>query len=834
MAVAAASSPVDRSVEAMALFAARYAASRGGGGLGDSVEARFAATVSAELAVECDAQSAAHFAACYAEQRGGRGLADATEASFAVNTARTILRRLDLPPPRPPPQLGGGECGRRIGPGSVSTSLPSPHRVGPSSDVMKYDTVSSPGTAATKEEEEESRRPSVAEVSLSQLQEVCEKAVATLGYGEEDSRQLVQCMMAAQLRDNNQGIIKITTGGLNMQPDAGSPIVEHKTKLSLLINANRAQQMTVLCSGVDSASRMATEHGAGVVGIRGNPGSTGYLGYYAKRGAARGLVTIVMAQSPEFVAPHGSFEPIFGTNPIAFGVPRKGGSSPLTFDMATSAYALFGLLEAQTAGREIPEGVAYDAEGRPTKDPSAALKGAIRGFDGGHKSSGLALMVELLAGALTGAAVEGKKAARSWGNLVICLNPSLLGGAEALAGRVETVLRRMKGARRLPGVSEITLPGERGDRLAAERLKRGTISIERNLWGSLQRMAGPAKPELLVLWGTETGRSRRVAEVLHGEALQRGYAARCAPLNNYSQVNFIRARAVVIVCSTHGDGKPGIPQTATRFWVMLNSPGLGREVLSGMRVAVLGVGDTGYDNFCAAAKAVHARMGQLGAGDLLPLALADEDAGLKQTVDPWRARLWDALPLAFAGGSPRRQPAAAQPAPQPAVAQPAARPPLPPAKVSVALMYASQTGNAEAVAKDLHKELTGWGFQCGLGTLNDHERLRYTEAACAIFVVSTTGNADIPDNGRRFLRWLKRHPVDAASPLPPFTLVGLGDTSYVEFCGAAKLVQTSLAERGARTFYEPALADEMTGIEETIEPWRRGLQAAIARVIAAF
>jgi LDH2 family malate/lactate/ureidoglycolate dehydrogenase len=89
----------------------------------------------------------------------------------------------------------------------------------------------------------------------------------------------------------------------------------------------------------------------------------------------------VLAQSPEFVAPHGAKKAVFGTNPIAVGMPT--GGAPVVMDMATAAYAWFGVLEAKTAGRKIPLGVAQDADGAVTDDPAKVLEGgAIRVFDG--------------------------------------------------------------------------------------------------------------------------------------------------------------------------------------------------------------------------------------------------------------------------------------------------------------------------------------------------------------------------------------------------------------------------------------------------------------------
>lgn len=109
-----------------------------------------------------------------------------------------------------------------------------------------------------------------------------------------------------------------------------------------------------------------------------------------------------MCQDVDALTPHatGSKEAIYGTNPICISVPTAGGA-PVTMDMATSAYAWYGVLQAQTAGEQLPEGVALNAAGEPTTDPDAVLAGgALRSFDRSHKGSNLGLMVELLAGML--------------------------------------------------------------------------------------------------------------------------------------------------------------------------------------------------------------------------------------------------------------------------------------------------------------------------------------------------------------------------------------------------------------------------------------------------
>ncbi len=339
-------------------------------------------------------------------------------------------------------------------------------------------------------------KTSTTAVSVRELTEICIKAVATLGYTDEETETLVDCMLAAQLRGNNQGIIKITTGALNKHPDETAPTIVHETPISARIDGGKSLAMAVLVQAVRIAAEKAARAGIGLVTTANTPNSTGYLGWYVKQLSARDLIGVVLAQSPEFVAPFGAYEPIFGTNPIAISVPGPRGQAAVTLDMATSAYALFGLLEAKTAGRSIPDNVAYDGNGNQTTDPAAALAGAIRVFDRSHKSSGLALMVELLAGAFSGCAIENKKASGSWGNFVLAIDPKIIWADDAglleFKDRVGRVALRVKSAKKLAGVEEIYLPGERGDRVAAERIARDRIEIETNLYRDLRRMAGIA------------------------------------------------------------------------------------------------------------------------------------------------------------------------------------------------------------------------------------------------------------------------------------------------------------------------------------------------------
>ena len=134
--------------------------------------------------------------------------------------------------------------------------------------------------------------------------------------------------------------------------------------------------------------------------------------------------------SHAWVAPAGGTQPVFGTNPIAFGWPRPDGP-PFVFDFATSAVARGEIELHRRAGKPVPDDWGYDANGEPTTDAAAVLAGAMRTF-GGHKGSALAAMVELLAGPLIGdltsqeslAADDTRGGSPIGGELIIAIDPA--------------------------------------------------------------------------------------------------------------------------------------------------------------------------------------------------------------------------------------------------------------------------------------------------------------------------------------------------------------------------------------------------------------------------
>ena len=167
--------------------------------------------------------------------------------------------------------------------------------------------------------------PGCTRVKIDELKSTCSNAIMGQGYDAEETRAITDVLMYAQLRGNNQGIIKVTTNGLARAADAVPMKVDTETALSAHIDGGKQQGMLVLNKATEMALEKAKANGFGIAGTCNTSTSTGALGYYCKKIADEGLIAIAMAQSPEFVAPTGSKQAIFGTNPIGVGIPSSAG-----------------------------------------------------------------------------------------------------------------------------------------------------------------------------------------------------------------------------------------------------------------------------------------------------------------------------------------------------------------------------------------------------------------------------------------------------------------------------------------------------------------------------
>lgn len=211
---------------------------------------------------------------------------------------------------------------------------------------------------------------------------------------------------------------------------------------------------------IDEICARGERYGVVVLAVRGGY-TTGELGYYGRRLAERGLLSLAFTNGPPLLAPPGASRAVYCTNPLAFVAPGQSGAA-LAIDQSSSATAFVNLRSAAERGETLPEGWAVDAAGAPTVDPTEALKGALLTF-GGARGANIALLTEILAGGLAGAnwsldAPSFREGDRSPGAglLIVAVAPRLLD--PAFVSRLEAHLQTLE---RLG----VYIPGRRRDEI---------------------------------------------------------------------------------------------------------------------------------------------------------------------------------------------------------------------------------------------------------------------------------------------------------------------------------------------------------------------------------
>lgn len=322
-------------------------------------------------------------------------------------------------------------------------------------------------------------------IKISKLESIVKKALKKYGYAPKEIKIIKDVLFYAQLRGNNQGVVKLIGKGIPRRSAGQPPIVVKQTKVSALVDGNKTHAMVVMDYITNLAIKKAKRSGVGIAGNFNTSESTGALGYYVNKIAQSGLIGIAFSSSPfQTTAPYGSNEAMFCTNPMAYGIPAD--NDQIILDMTTSAMAYYGLIEAKTAGKDVPEGMGFDSQGNPTTNPVEIMSGALKTM-AGHKGSGLALVGQILAGAFVGAE-SFNSASDNSGNLVIAIDPEIFVASDEFKNRVSTIVSRLKSARKIDGVTEILVPGERGNKLTKERTETGEIEIEDNLLKALKEV----------------------------------------------------------------------------------------------------------------------------------------------------------------------------------------------------------------------------------------------------------------------------------------------------------------------------------------------------------
>ncbi len=273
---------------------------------------------------------------------------------------------------------------------------------------------------------------------------------------------------------------------------AATPTIEIVAAAGSRVDARTGFAHPAIRLGLERLVPQARAQGIAALAVT-NSYNCGVVGHHVEDIAQAGLVALAFVNAPRSMAPWGGKIPVFGTNPMAFACPRASGA-PLVMDQSSSKIARSEIQLHQRAGKPIPLGWAIDKDGRPTTDADAAMTGSVLPF-GDYKGYGIALMVDLLAGALTGSRLSHE--ADSFlssadgpprtGQFFIAIEPSRFGGTDWLL-QAECMFAKVLAE---PGVH---LPGDRRQAKRREHEANG-VEMPTELLAQLERLAASSNSE---------------------------------------------------------------------------------------------------------------------------------------------------------------------------------------------------------------------------------------------------------------------------------------------------------------------------------------------------
>jgi L-2-hydroxycarboxylate dehydrogenase (NAD+) len=292
-----------------------------------------------------------------------------------------------------------------------------------------------------------------------------------------------------------QYVRRLKAGGFNKQPGI---TVTRTAPATALVDGDNGMGHLVMSRATDEAIALARETGVSWVGVRGS-NHAGPAGLYAEMPTAHGMIGFYAAvANANHMATWGGADLLLGTNPLAIGVPS--GSGPLVFDMATSIVAYGTVKKYALRGLTMPEGWFVKPEtGAPITDPARSGEGILLPM-GEYKGSGLALMIGLMAGVLNGAAFgrdvvdfnADDSSETNTGHFIIAVDIARFVPLQTFTAEVDRHVRDLRASKRLPGVDEIRLPGDRRAECREERLRDG-VSIAAPLLAQLDKLAAELK-----------------------------------------------------------------------------------------------------------------------------------------------------------------------------------------------------------------------------------------------------------------------------------------------------------------------------------------------------
>ena len=308
-----------------------------------------------------------------------------------------------------------------------------------------------------------------ATIGAVELEALIAAALVASRTTEANARSVARALAQAEIDgQKGHGLARVPTYAAQARAGKAdghaTPIVLQTRPASLMIDAANGFAFPAIDLAIERLPALARSSGIAAAGfVRSH--HFGVVGRHVERLAEAGLLALAFGNTPKAIAPWGGKRALFGTNPVAFAAPQRN-APPIVVDLALSQVARGKILTAAQKGEPVPADWAVDEQGNPTTDATAALKGALQPI-GGAKGAALALMVEVLAVALTGAHFgfeassffDAEGPPPGVGQLLVAIDPGAFGGREPFLDRVGALARMLEadGGARLPGSRRLAL-----------------------------------------------------------------------------------------------------------------------------------------------------------------------------------------------------------------------------------------------------------------------------------------------------------------------------------------------------------------------------------------
>ena len=329
------------------------------------------------------------------------------------------------------------------------------------------------------------------------LREFAQTILVRAGLRGIDSRRVVDNLLDADLRGvHSHGLVRIgpivsrvQAGGIN--PRAEVRVVSDRGA-SILLDGDGGPGQIAGHKAMTLAIARARELGVGVAGVCGS-NHYGTAGYYARMATEEEMIGLSVSNTGASMAPWGGTTPTYGTNPLAIAVPSSG-EYPLMLDIALSRAAWGKVLLYLSRGDPLPRNWVLDRQGQPTTDPEEALKGMPSPL-GDHKGYGLAVMVDILSGVLTGALfgrgvspTPAPSERQDTGHFFLAISVEHFMEPELFLSRIQDYIQQLKSSELISGVDEILVPGEPDWRAIQRSLEEGIV-LDEETWKILHRLS---------------------------------------------------------------------------------------------------------------------------------------------------------------------------------------------------------------------------------------------------------------------------------------------------------------------------------------------------------